>query len=100
MPKINLSVPHNLGQDEAKKRIAGLLADTRSRFAGQVSNVVESWNGYADAFSFEAMGFSVRGNLNVQPAQVIIELNLPLAAYPFKGRVENEILTHARQLLG
>src|SRR5271155_1576821 len=100
MPKINLSVPHQLGQDEAKNRIAGLLADSRSRFAGQVSNVAESWNGYADAFSFQALGFSVTGKLDVQPAQVLIELSLPLAAYPLKGRIENEILTHARQLLG
>jgi hypothetical protein len=100
MPKINLSVSHQLDRDEARNRIASLIADSRSHFGGQISNVAESWNGYADVFSFEAMGFSVRGNLDVQPAQVIIELNLPFAAYPFKGRIENEILTHARQLLG
>jgi hypothetical protein len=100
MPKINLSVSHKLGQAEAKSRIASLLADSRNRFAGKVSNVAESWNGYADAFSFEAMGFAVKGTLDVQPAQVLIELNLPFAAYPLKGRIENEILTHARQLLG
>ena len=99
MPKINLSVAHNLGQDEAKKRIASLLADSRTRFAGKVSNVAESWNGYVDAFSFEAMGFSVHGELDVQPAQVHIEMNLPWAAYPFKARIESEILMHAQQLL-
>jgi Putative polyhydroxyalkanoic acid system protein (PHA_gran_rgn) len=100
MPKINLSVQHNLGQDEAKNRITSLLADARNRFGGQISNVAESWNGYTDAFSFDAMGFSAKGTLDVQPAQVLIELNLPFAAYPFKGRIENEILTQARQLLG
>jgi hypothetical protein len=100
MPKINLSVPHQLGQDEAKNRISGLMADSRTRFAGKVSNVAESWSGYADAFSFEALGFSVRGNLDVQPAHVLIELNLPWGAYPLKGRIEDEILTRARQLLG
>jgi hypothetical protein len=100
MPKINLSVPHSLAQEEAKNRITSLIADSRNRFAGRVSNAAESWTGFVDAFSFDAMGFSVNGKLDVQPAQVIIELNLPLAAYPFKGRIENEILTHARQLLG
>jgi hypothetical protein len=99
MPKIELSVAHKLSQEEAKKRIAGLMADCRTRFAGQVSNVAESWNGYLDSFSFEAMGFAVSGKLEVQPTQVSIEMNLPWAAYPFKGRIENEILTHARQLL-
>jgi hypothetical protein len=99
MPKIDLSVAHKLGQEEAKKRIASLIADSRTRFAGKISNVAESWNGYVDAFSFEAMGFAVSGKLAVQPAQVSIELHLPLVAYPFKARIENELLTHARELL-
>jgi hypothetical protein len=99
MPKIDLSVPHKLAQEEAKSRISNLIADTRTRFAGQVSNLAESWNGHVDTFSFDAMGFSVSGKLDVQPAQLRIELNLPWAAYPFKGRIETEILTHARELL-
>jgi len=52
------------------------------------------------AVSFQAMGFSISGRLDVQPDQVSIEMNLPRAAYPFKARIENEILAHARQLLG
>jgi predicted NBD/HSP70 family sugar kinase len=100
MPQINLSITHNLGQDEAKRRITGLLADSRTRFAGKLNNMVESWNGYTDAFSFDALGFSVDGKLDVEPAQVHIEMNLPWAAYPLKGRIEDEILSHARQLLG
>ena len=99
MPKINLSVPHNLSQDEAKSRISALLADCHTRFAGRVSNAAECWSGYADVFSFKAMGFSVSGKLDVQPARVLVEIILPLAAYPLKGRIENEIQTHARQLL-
>ena len=99
MPKIELSVAHHLGQEEAKKRITSLIADSRNRFAGRVSNLSESWNGYLETFSFDAMGFSVSGKLEVQTAQVWIEMNLPWAAYPFKTRIEQEILTHARELL-
>jgi hypothetical protein len=94
-----VSVAHQLGQETAKNRIAGLIADSRNKFAGQVSQLAESWNGYVDAFSFQALGFSVTGRLDVQPAQVKIELNLPLAAYPLKGRIEKELLMHARELL-
>jgi hypothetical protein len=99
MPKIDLSVAHKLSQEEAKSRIAGLLADARARFDGRVTNVAESWNGFVDAFSFEALGFAVSGQVDVQSAKVRIELNLPWAAIPLKGRIESEILTHARQLL-
>jgi hypothetical protein len=99
MPKINLSVPHNLGQEEAKRRISGLLADSRARFADKISEPTESWNGYIDQYSFKAMGFSVSGTLDVQPSQVHVEMNIPFAAYPMKGRIESEIVAHARELL-
>ncbi len=100
MPKINLSVPHQLGQDEAKERISRLIAETRVKASSQVSDVAESWTGYVDTFSFRALGFAVAGSLEVQPAQIRVALTLPLAALPFRSRIEHELLAHARQLLG
>jgi hypothetical protein len=99
MPKINLSVPHQLGQDEAKKRIASLMALNRGQFEGSVSDVTETWNDYTNTFSFRVMGFSVTGTLDVQPAQVHVQIHLPFAALPFKSRVEKDILARARALL-
>jgi Putative polyhydroxyalkanoic acid system protein (PHA_gran_rgn) len=99
MPKIHLSVPHALDPEEAKKRIANLLADSRAKFGGQVTDVTEAWAGCVDTFSFRALGFSVAGKLEVQAGQLLVDIDLPFAALPFKGRVESEILSHARQLL-
>ena len=99
MPKIKVSVPHQLGQDEAKTRISKLIAESRDQFGGKVTNLAEAWNGYMDNFRFRAMGFDVDGQLDVQPNEVRIEVNLPWAALPFKGRVESEILKHAQELL-
>jgi predicted NBD/HSP70 family sugar kinase len=99
MPKIQLSVPHQLGQEEAKSRVSKLIADTRSRFGDRVTDVEEAWTGNIDAFRFRAMGFAVDGRLDVQPAEVRIDINLPWAALPFKERVESEVLKHARELL-
>jgi hypothetical protein len=99
MPKINLSVPHQLGQEEAKARISRLIAENRAKASDQISDVVETWNGYVDTFSFRARGFSVAGTLEVQPAQIVIDVNLPFAAFPFKGRIEREMRDRARQLL-
>jgi hypothetical protein len=93
-------VPHRLGPDEAKSRIVKLLSETRNQFDGKVTDVVESWAGNVETFSFRAMGFAVDGTLEVQPSEVLIDMNLPWAAVPFKGRVESEILKHARELLG
>jgi hypothetical protein len=99
MPKITLTVPHQLGQDEAKSRISKLLADTRAQFGNKITDVEEAWTGNTDAFRFRAMGFTIDGQLEVQPAGVRIDINLPWAALPFKSRVESEILKHARALL-
>jgi hypothetical protein len=100
MPKISLSIPHQLSQDEAKERVSRLITEGRAKAAEQISDVEETWNGYVDTFRFRARGFSVEGRLEVQAAQVLIDLNLPFAAFPLKSRIEQELLTHARQLLG
>jgi hypothetical protein len=99
MPKINLSVPHQLGQDEAKSRVSKLIAETRGQFGDRVTDLEEAWTGNLDAFRFRAMGLAVDGQLEVLPAEVRIDINLPWAALPFKSRVESEILKHARELL-
>jgi hypothetical protein len=99
MPKIHMAVPHALGSEEAKKRVANLVAQTRQDFGGKVSDINEAWNGFVNTFSFRAMGFSVAGKLEAQPVQVLVDIDLPFAALPFKGRIESELLAHARALL-
>jgi hypothetical protein len=99
MPKIKLSVPHQLGQDEAKSRVSKLIADSRSQFGDKITNVEETWTGNIDAFRFRTMGFAIDGQLEVKPAEVLIDINFPWIALPFKDRVESEILKHARELL-
>ena len=92
-------MPHKLGADEAKLRIEQLISETRAKFGTHVSELRENWNGNHGTFSFRAMGFSVSGNLLVEPNVAHLEIHLPFAALPFKGRLENEISTRAKQLL-
>jgi hypothetical protein len=99
MPKIKLSVPHQLGQNEAKSRIARLIAETRGKFGDKVTDLEEVWTGNIDAFSFRTMGFDIDGELIVEHAELVIDINFPWLALPFKSRVESEILKHARELL-
>lgn len=99
MPSLKLSVPHKLGAEEAKKRIARLVTDLKKHAAGMISDVQESWNGEHATFSFKAMGFTISGTLDVAADKVDIEIVFPFAALPFKGKVENEITTRARALL-
>src|SRR5579862_6864098 len=99
MPKINLSIPHQLSQDEAKERIARLIAENRAKAFDGISDLAENWSGYVDTFSFRYRGFAVTGKLEAQEAQIVVNVDLPFMALPFKGRIEQEMLTCARQLL-
>jgi hypothetical protein len=99
MPKISLNVPHQLNQDEAKTRISRLITEGRAKAGEEISDVEESWNGYVDTIRFRARGLSFEGRLEVQAAQVLLDLNLPFAAFMMKSRIEQELLSHARQLL-
>ena len=99
MPVIKISVPHQLGTEEAKKRITKLIGETKAHYGGKVSDVEESWVENHGQFRFRAMGFSVSGNIDVEPNQVYTELNLPFAALPFKSKIESDLSTRAKELL-
>ena len=99
MPKIKLSIPHTLGKDEARRRINDLIANSRESLATKISDLEQAWNGDAQSFRFRTMGFAVSGSLLVQPAEVLVEVDLPFAALPFKGRLEKEIRSRAVNLL-
>ena len=94
-----MSIPHRLGAEEAKQRIARLITETRGKFGGTVSDVEESWTENRGTIRFKAMGFSVSGSLDVQPSLVNVEINLPFAALPFKSRIESELSGKAKELL-
>jgi hypothetical protein len=99
MSKLNMSVPHDLSQDEALKRIKGLLGEVKTQFADKMSDLHEAWNGNSGNFSFSAMGFSVSGTLTVKSSEVELSGNLPFAATFLKGKIESIIRDRAKTLL-
>lgn len=99
MPAIDLTVPHLLTQDEALDRIKNLLQKIKIQYPDTISNLSEEWNANSGAFSFSAMGLPITGTLTVQPAGVAITGELPFAALPFKGMIEETIRERAVKLL-
>ena len=99
MPELKMAVSHDLSQDEAIRRIKNLLNDVKTRFADQISDLHEEWDGNAGTFHFSAMGFPVSGTLTVKTSQVEISGDLPLAAMLFKGKIESTIKDRIKTLL-
>ena len=99
MPKLNMTVPHRLPQDEALKRIQGLLNNVRTQFADKISDLHEEWNDNVGRFSFSAMGMPVSGTLTVKPSEIELSGDLPALAVLYKSKIESTIRQQAETLL-
>lgn len=99
MPKLNMTIPHQLPADEAQKRIRELLGGVKSQFAEKISDLKEEWREDGGTFSFKAMGFAVSGTITLKPSEVELKGDLPFAATFFKGKIETTIRERAKTLL-
>ena len=99
MPRMAISVPHNLGADEARNRIKRLAETLIRENKGKIKDIQESWVDHTARFSFHVLGFSVAGSLHVEESQVRLEGKFPLAALPFKKGIEKDIKTAASKLM-
>jgi len=99
MPTLDVTVPHNLSQTEAKDRIQNLIQDLQTKFGGQIKNLSQTWSDHSSNFSFEAQGFKVSGQLSVHPSHMHLTAQIPMAALPFRGMIERVIKEKAAALL-
>ena len=99
MPRVNMSIGHELPSAEALKRIKRLLAHTKKQYGEHISDLKESWKGSTGEFSFRVMGFLVEGTLDVRNREVVLDGKVPWAAMPFKGKIETMIREEAEELL-
>ena len=99
MPKSTVTVPHQLGKDEALNRIKGILGKAKEQYGDRISDLKENWTDNGGMFSFKAMGFKISGEMNVTDSDVSIIGDYPFAAIPFKGTIEATLRERAERLL-
>lgn len=99
MAKLDMIISHKLSEDEALKRIKGLLGEVRREYGDKITDLSEQWDGNKGFFSFSAMGFSISGSLIVRSSHIELFGKLPFAASFFKGRIETTIRERANALL-
>lgn len=91
MPKLSVSVPHTLSQEEATRRLQGHFQEAFQKFQDHVQDYEEQWEGNRLQFRFTTFGFGIQGNVNSDPSEVRVNADLPLAAMMFKGMIEQQI---------
>jgi hypothetical protein len=99
MSSSTVTVQHHLGKDEALRRIKDILGDAQKHDGGRVSDVQETWTDDGGSYSFKVAGFKVSGSIEVRDTDVEIDVNYPLAARPFKEKIESTLRDRAQTVL-
>lgn len=91
---ISVSLPHELGKAEARRRVDEGMANLARHLGGASGLVSKSWDGDRLNFALTAVGQSISGFIDVEEKQVRIELLLPdllgLIAGKLRGRLQKE----------
>lgn len=89
---ITVSIPHQLGRAEARRRIESGFAKIIQLLPGGVGNCNERWDGDRLIFDVAAMGQTVGGVIDVLDTTVTMEIELPgvlgTIANGLKGRLQ------------
>jgi hypothetical protein len=74
---ITISIPHQLGRAEARRRIEVGFAKIVQQLPGSGGACSERWDGDRLIFSVGALGQTVAGVVEVLDAAVVMEIELP-----------------------
>lgn len=99
MAKLAVAVPHELTQEEATKRLEEGLKAIKEQHGSQLQHFEEQRDGNTASFQFKAMGFSVSGKVVVEPSEVRVDAQLPMAAALFKGTIEQQLRSELGRML-
>jgi len=95
---ISVDIPHRLGAEEAKRRIAGGTGSLQNFIPG-AAEVRSAWTGDRLALQIGMMGQEVNAQIDVQDAFVRVELMLPPALAFFGKAIEAGIRRTGAELL-
>lgn len=89
-----VTVPHQLGQAEARRRLEAGVGTLKAKFGDKVSSIDERWSDNRLDVSVAAMGQSVAATLDVEADHVRVEVQLPwvlaMIAEKAKGFIQKE----------
>ena len=99
MPSFSTEVPHQLGTEQATKRLKQFLEQVREQYKDFVTDLQGNWTDNLLTFSFKTYGFKIDGTLTVDETAARLAGNLPFAAIAFRGKIEQSIAGELRKEL-
>jgi hypothetical protein len=96
---IVITVPHNLGADAAKKRIAERIEVLRTAYVDKLAHSEISWTGNKADMRVIALGQTMTAQLDVMQDSVRIEAQLPWLLAALGNKAKGFLTRHAKESL-
>jgi Putative polyhydroxyalkanoic acid system protein (PHA_gran_rgn) len=94
-----VNLPHNLGTDEAKRRMRNGIGGLKDHVPGGAADVESRWEGDRMHLRVAALGQEVTGHIDVEERKVRLELMLPPFLALFAGKIEGLLRDKGTDLL-
>ena len=89
-----VSIPHQLGKEEAHRRLQGGVGRLRAQFGDKLGTIEDTWTGDHADFRLSVLGQGVSGSLDVMEDHVRVEVQLPwmlaMVAEKAKGLIQKQ----------
>lgn len=96
---ITITVPHNLGVEAAKRRLAERLEKLQRDYVDKVARSDVSWSGDVAMVHVAALGQTASAQVTVLADMVRVEVQLPWLLASLAGKVQNLISQNATEAL-
>ena len=96
---VEVELPHKLGRDEARRRIANNVHKLRDHIPGGAAQVDSNWTGDQLNLDIVAMGQKVAALIDVQESKVRVRVMLPGILAFFAGPIEAALSRKGSDLL-
>ena len=96
---VDVDLPHRLGRDEARRRIASNIYKLENHIPGGTSRVDANWAGDTLNLTVTAMGQSVDAKIDVMEAKVHCHIMLPGMLALFAAPIEAMLSKKGSDLL-
>lgn len=94
-----VSIPHELGRAEARRRIDEGVGRLTSQI-GPIGEIQQTWEGDTLRFSVQAIGQTVTGTIEVQEHEARLEVYLPAIFAMIASKVQGRLRQEGQILLG
>jgi hypothetical protein len=99
---VTVNIPHNLGKDEARRRIDEGFGKMRQQMVGGMGAMLsfqDRWEGDVLHFEGGGLGQKLTGRLELLPDSVRVELDLPEILAALADKIAGRLRSEGQKLL-